>query len=224
MSDYLEQEFERLNTLIEEGRHEEALADIKNLIIGSPEEPSLYVLQGNALNAAGRLVEALQAYETAVMMDPMNVEARSNYSGVLLNMGRYVDALNAADAAVLTDKNFAPAYVNAGNCLIAMGHPDHAAYALAKAFELDASDPKIGVKVAELYFANGEYERARDIYFELARLPDIDSEVHDLIADLFRRAKEEGVTRLTLVKDVEAWRHEFATEPKVFELAKDLVF
>lgn len=222
MNNYTQAQFVQIQDLIDQNRHEEALNELRDLIAVFPEEASLYVLKGNALQLAGRLEEAIQAYKTGIEMDPMNVEARSNLSAVLYKTGYYVDALNAADAAILTDKNFAPAYVNAANALITLGHMDHGAYALKKAFELDPSEPLLGVKIAELYFANDDYERARDVYFEIARMKDIDPQIHELIADLFKRAKEKGITRLSLIHDIDAWRAEFASNPTVFELAKEL--
>lgn len=220
----LDESLEKLNALNEEGRYTEVLIEVEKQMLVDRNVSALWILQGNALNGLGRLEEALTAYQTAISIDPMSVEARCNYGTALFSLGRYVDALNAFDAAILTDSDFAPSYLNAAHCLIMLEHPEEAVFALDTAFNLDDSDAEVGLNAAALFALAGEYERARDLYFHVADLPDAPEDIHEQIKTFFEESKANGISRLTLMKDLDVWRTRFADHPKVFDLSKSVAF
>lgn len=152
----------------------------------------------------------------------MDVNARNNYGSTLFVLGRYVDALNACDAAILTDETFSMAYINAAHCLAALDHMDQAAYALNSAFEQDTENAELGVRVAELLADIEEYDMARDVFFQVASLPDAPQDIHAKIAAFFADAKTK-IDRTIVLKDVETWRGQFIKNPDVFRLAADLM-
>lgn len=223
MIENLEQMITHLNDLNAKGRYAEVIADVTPLIKQDDQESTLYVLQGNALYGLGRLEESAEAYHQGIFVNPNDVNARSNYGSVLFALGRYVDALNACDAALAIDPSFGAAYVNAANCLFAMGHVDLAVFAATQAFSTNEKDPLLGTGVAALLFDFGEYNLARDTYFQVARLPDAPADIHRQIAAFFKNARDNGIDRTLILKDIDAWRKNFQKDPEVFRLAADII-
>ncbi len=217
----MEQIVDHLNNLNVSGQYAEVLNETQNYLATEKEEPVFWILQGNALYGLERLEEALSAFGEAIRLDPMNVEARSNYGSTLFALGRYVDALNACDAAILTDRDFAPAYLNAANCLMALGHDDHAVYALNHAFKLDPQNMELGLKTAEMLTEIGEYEMAKETFFAVAKLPDAPQDIQTRIFNFFQEARERNIDRKTIIEDANKWKRLFPTQ-EVLAHYKDL--
>lgn len=222
MVDNLEETVNHYNEWNNQGRFAEVLAEMNTLLVTSPDEANFHVLRGNALYGLGRFNEAAEVYSHAIALEPMDVQARSNYGSALYMMGKYVDGLNACDAAILTDKTFAPSYVNAAHCLAALDHLDHAVYALNRGFEMDSENAELGARVAELLGDFGEYEMARDAYFQVAALKDAPADIHTKIAEFFKASKANGIDRGLVLKDVDVWRGRFIKNQEVFRLAAGL--
>ncbi len=208
----MEQIVDRLNNLNVSGQYAEVLSETQNYLAIERDEPVFWILQGNALYGLDRMEEALTAFGEAIRLDPMNVEARSNYGSTLFALGRYVDALNACDAAILTDKDFAPAYLNAANCLMALGHDDHAVYALNHAFKLEPQNMELGLKTAEMLTEIGEYEMAKETFFAVAKLPDAPENIQTRIFNFFQEARERNIDRKTIIEDANKWKRLFPTQ------------
>ncbi len=212
-----------LNVLNDQARFAEALAEVENILNQEQEESSLYVVKGNALYGLGRFEEALASYAQAIEADTFDVQARCNYGSTLYTLGRYVDALNACDAAILTDETFAPSYVNAAHCLVALRHEEEAVYALRQAFVLEPNDAALGRTVADMAADLEDYDVARDTYFAVAALPDAAPDTAEAIYHFFMKAKENGVERITLMKDIDLWRQKFGRDPEVLRLSGELL-
>lgn len=212
-----------LNTLNDQSRFAEALAEVDSLLNQEQNESSLYVIKGNALYGLGRFEEALTAYAQAIEIDTFDVQARCNYGSTLYVLGRYVDALNACDAAILTDDQFAPSYINVAHCLAALHHEDEAVYALQQAFMLEPNDAVLGRTVADMAADLDNYEVARDTYFAVAALPNAASDTDEAIFRFFVNAKQKGTDRVTLMKDIDLWRQKFGRNPNVLRLSGELL-
>ncbi|MDR2902269.1 MAG: tetratricopeptide repeat protein, partial [Lactobacillales bacterium] len=194
----------------------------KDLLPTNKENAGLWSIQGTAQYGLGQLEDALVSYQTAISLNPASAAARSNYALPLFALGRYVEALNASDAAILADQTFQPGYINAANALQAMGFPDQAVVPLQQAYELDKTNMQMGLVVAAMLLDTGDYDDARDIYFEIAAAKNPPKNIHAQINDFFKTAIERGAPKTKLVNDIDAWRQKHAHDPEVFEFVKNL--
>ena len=226
----IEQEIEKLNDWNDQGRFAEVVAetntDLSLITDDNIEEDvaSLQVVRGNALYGLGRFEEALTAYAQAIELDPMDVQARTNYGSTLYTLGRYVDALNACDAAILTDDQFAPAYINVAHCLTALKHEEEAVYALQQALELDPKNVDLARAVADMAADLENFDVALDAYLKLAALSESGDDVQTAIRDFFDHFKTHpDVSPSDWQKGVDQWRKKFASNPTVLRLSGDLL-
>lgn len=118
------------------GQPETAVDLAQKSIAGQPDFFAPYLTLGNALQALGRLDEALAAFQAGVVIEPGSAACHSNMASVLNALGRHEDALDAAIQAVMRDGKLAEARNNFGNALLALGSPAEAAEAYELAVEL----------------------------------------------------------------------------------------
>lgn len=223
MIDNLEQVITRLNNYNLQGRYAEVLAELANYIQQDKSEASLYVLRGNAQYGLGQIEQSVESYATACILNPLDAGARTNYASALYALGSYLDAVNACEAASYADDTFVPAYINAAHCYAAMGHMDHAIFNLQRALEFAPDDSQIGTTVADMLSEFGEYEMARDTYFQVASMQGAPIDIHERIASFFTTAKNNGIARTQVLNDVDIWRRKFFKNPDVFRLASTIM-
>lgn len=223
MIENLEQVITKLNNYNLQGRYAEVMAELTNYIRKDENEAVLYVLRGNAQYGMGQFEEAVQSYATACVLNPLDAGARTNYASALYALGSYLDSVNACEAALYADDTFVPAYMNAAQCYAAMGRMDHAVYYLQRMMEVDPDDAEIGASAADMLSEFGEYEMARDVYFNVAVLQGAPADIHERIANFFKTAKENGIEPTRVLGDVEDWRRRFSKNPDVFRLASAIM-
>ena len=219
----LEMVLDRLNALNYEGRYQEVLAEVKLFLMQNLEESALYVIKGYAEYGMGNFTQALSDFETAIALNPDDINARTNYSLVLFALGRYVEGLNAADSALFLDDSFAAAYINGAHCLAALGHIDMAIEYVQAAVNTNAQDAQIMTHAATVLNDLDAYEGARDAFMQAASLPDAPADIHKKIADFFAESRQKGVERGQIARDIDTWRTLFINNQEVFEHVSKLL-
>lgn len=97
---------------------------------------------GNLLKDTGHLLEAKNAYETTLQIDPDFVRGYYNLGMTLRAMGDYAEAIAAYQKAILLDPNYAEAYQNLGVALLSAGKVLSGLEALKTAIALhEKTDP-----------------------------------------------------------------------------------
>ena len=78
--------------LIEQGKYTEAIRDLKQACQGKPDSAETFYLLGVAQEKGGRLAEALDSYERAQKIDPLDLASVKAQAEVLVAMGQAVQA------------------------------------------------------------------------------------------------------------------------------------
>ncbi|MGH7444961.1 MAG: tetratricopeptide repeat protein [Longimicrobiales bacterium] len=86
--------------LLEQGRAEDALAQIEVARTLDAESNQVLRVAGNALSEMDRAEEALVAYREALVREPQDAWSMNNYALVLIRLGRFDDALPPLARAV----------------------------------------------------------------------------------------------------------------------------
>jgi protein O-GlcNAc transferase len=108
----------------------------KNTVALSEQDATLLIEEGHALEANGRLDEAMRRYLDAIRLAPNPARAHLNHGNVLLSKGDLPGALNAFGEAIKHKPDYAGAYYNIGNALLKDGQPGKAVESYRRALEI----------------------------------------------------------------------------------------
>jgi tetratricopeptide (TPR) repeat protein len=103
------------------------------------DDPGGFSLLGVALKNSGKIVQAEEAYRSAIRIDPKYEEAYYNL-GVLLKKDRPSEAQRLFRTALKLDPAYASAYRELGHVLIKTGSTPEGVSHLRKAIQLDPND------------------------------------------------------------------------------------
>jgi len=95
--------------------------------------------EGNAIEDEGRIEEAMQRYEAAILLAPNLARAHLNRGNILSAMEDMEGALDAYNTAIKYNPDYAGAYYNLGNVSARLGHHEAALDAYHKAINLKPS-------------------------------------------------------------------------------------
>jgi Tfp pilus assembly protein PilF len=142
----------------------------KNTADTSEQDATRLIDEGHALEAEGRLDEAMQRYLNAIRLAPNPARAHLNHGNVLLLKGDLKGALDAFRAAIKHKPDYAGAYYNMGNALLGNGQFDEAVASYRRALEIDPDYAEVhcalGVALKELGQLDGaaaSFQKALEI-------------------------------------------------------------
>ena len=88
------------------------------------------MLLGVIKQQQGKLIEALNAYQKAIDLNPQHQDAHNNIGIILCKLGRYEESINASKKAITINDKTAGPYLNLANALAKLGHLQEAVDAL----------------------------------------------------------------------------------------------
>ena len=125
---------------------------------------------GLVLMHAGRLPEAISAYEAALRVKPAYPDARIDLGVTLARLGRWPEAIAQYQAALaLTPENL-PARINLGNALAQSGRLSEAIVEYERAIALDPREPDVQYNLGHVLELSGRSAEAQAHFAEAARL------------------------------------------------------
>lgn len=130
--------------LLDEGRAQEALEQLRALTERHPHHAPAHNKLGICLARLGRLEEAAEAFQRAAELDPAYPAPWSNLGNVHLQQGRLDQAEAAYRKALAIDPGYAPAHNNLAAALRRMGRYDEAVYHLKQSVRLQRDRPEDG--------------------------------------------------------------------------------
>jgi tetratricopeptide (TPR) repeat protein len=124
--------------------------------------PESFVNQAEALYRDGKLSQAIEAYEDAILSDPENASNYVELSRIQILAGRYSDALENAELALLLNANNPLAHSMRAWAQNFLGEPLEAEATIKRALELDENYAIAHAIYAEILFDNGSFERGAE--------------------------------------------------------------
>jgi tetratricopeptide (TPR) repeat protein len=138
---------DRGNTLAGQGRYEEALTAYNTSLTYDADDASTYTYRGTVLHRLGRISEAMNDFDYALMLNPSEKQAWIAKASVYIDTGEYFFAEQAARRAIdaadaNSDKGVADAYLIHGFALNRLGRHEPAlrAFDLAITFDPERKD------------------------------------------------------------------------------------
>ena len=120
--------------------------------------PESFLNEAESLTAQGKISQAIEAYEQAIISDPTNPSTYIAMARTQLMAGLYQEALNNADNALLLNPNNAMALTVKAWALNYMEDYLGAEGVIAQALELDANNALAYAVNAEILLDQGNYE------------------------------------------------------------------
>lgn len=156
-----------------QGRRGEAIALLEQGAHGHDVDASLFNNLGNMLREAARSDAAINAYRSAVVMDPRHLNAQFNLAGLLLAAGDAAGARAAYERVLATAPRDAAVLIGLGRALLAQQHHEHALARLREAMALVPDDQACALAVSQALLAGDRIDDALGVAREaLARWPD----------------------------------------------------
>jgi arylsulfatase A-like enzyme/Flp pilus assembly protein TadD len=146
------------NLLLDEGRPQEALAQLQKIVAAVPDYSLARMFLGEALAKSGRLDEARQVFEELAQSEPAHGEAHARLGWILGRQGRLEEALAELHRALDLAPDTAEYRVNLGSTFMELNRRDEARELFQSAV---AIDPACGnYEIAKLLASAGDIDGA----------------------------------------------------------------
>ena len=146
-----------------------ALDEIKQALQIDPNFADAHSVRGLILMDMGETQLAEESFQRAMKLSPNNPDFANNYGWFLCENGRERESLGYFDAALKNRAYASPAKAmnNAGVCSMRLGDMAAAERFFNQAFQAEPANADANLNLSRLYYARGDYERAR---FYVARV------------------------------------------------------
>lgn len=177
------------NALADQGRLDEAILEIREVLRINPRDADGYYNLGNFLARTGRLEEAVDRFNEALRIQPDYAMASYDLGVVLAGQGRLDEAIDQFQRALKSDPGLAKAHYNLGQIFSKQGKLDEAIRNYHLALRLDAHHVRARYYLAVALVGQGNFAAAAKEFREALRLePDL-GEAH---AGLARALSAQG--------------------------------
>lgn len=165
-------EYDKAKALNEEGKHEEAILILNEMIQKDPEQWVLYWQLAVAHTGLNQLEEAAASYQKAIELNPSEAALYNTLGQLYIKMGRLEDAGKQFEtAAQLSPEKAASAYYNMGVNFYNSGDLKAAIEPLRKATELDPQRADAFYWLGVCLYSNAQYKKEGSGY-KTVLLPD----------------------------------------------------
>ena len=134
--------------------------------------------EGNALESAGKIDEAMQCYETATRLTPDLARAHLNRGNIFLLRGNFDSAVDAYRMAILKAPDYASAHFNLGNAFLHSNKFNEARSAYETAIGLKPDFVDAHVALGCVLEEQNDLAGAADMYRQALHLKPDYAEVH----------------------------------------------
>lgn len=145
---------------------------------------------GVDLFKAGRLDDALNEYQQAVLLHPNGDTEQGNYGMALLEKGRYVEAIEHFNAALALNPNMFSVHNGLGLAYFKTGHPEQAEPHYRRALELQPTASGVWLNLAQVLARRGQVEEALQCCRKAASLAPRDADPLCRLEELLAQNQE----------------------------------
>jgi type IV pilus assembly protein PilF len=145
------------------GQMTTALDQVKLAIAADPTSSEAFNLRGLIYANLGDERLAEESFRRALQLNPRDADTMQNFGYFLCQKKRYPEATALFDQALATPKyrDASRTLLTKGVCLAYAGQLAESEASLMRAYEVDPTNPAVGVNLSEVLYRRGDYERAR---------------------------------------------------------------
>jgi len=169
-----------------------------DVVAKSPEKARPHNNLAGALNAHGRIDEAIAEARKAISLDPAYAGAHNNLGRSFRATGQLEDAMHEFREALRLDPSLAEAHNNLGSVFLEKGELGDAAREYREALRLDPFSATARSNLGLVYEKTGEIDLAMREYTEAIRLDPRLATAHFFLGDAYRTTRrfEDAVSEL----------------------------
>ncbi|RKY27164.1 MAG: hypothetical protein DRP83_02860 [Planctomycetota bacterium] len=201
--------------LYDRGQWREAAALLRSVIRSDPHNASWYFNLGLTLSAMGDHSAACQAYKSASVLTPEDVETLNCLGVSLTRLGKYAESLATFERIQNLDSNYEPSYCNRIVAYTEIGRHDEAELMFYLARQLVEDCPLCYFNIGNSHYVRGNYAHAIDCWRQTLRIDEKHGQTHSRIADAYW-------ARGNLPKALEHYRAELAITGQCEETLQDI--
>jgi type IV pilus assembly protein PilF len=145
------------------GQFSTALDEVKLALAARPDLPEAYNMRGLIYGSLGEPQLAEASFQRALQLNPRDADTMHNYGWFLCQQRRYAEGDAQFERALAQPqyRDGVRTYLARGVCQANAERWADAERTLARAFELDPSNPAAAFNLSEVLLRRGELERAR---------------------------------------------------------------
>lgn len=145
------------------GQAQTALTETRAALAAKPDLPEAHKLLGLIHASLGDVRQAEASFQRALQLSPGDGDTMHNYGWFLCQQRRFAEAEQQFQAALAQPnyRDVARTTMVTGLCQARDNRWQDAERSLARAFELDPSNPTIAYNLSEVLYRRGDMERAR---------------------------------------------------------------
>lgn len=145
------------------GQYETALDEIKLALQSRPDLGPAFSLRGLVYASMGEVALADESFNRALQINPRDTDAMHNRAWFMCQRGNYVaaDQLFERALAIPQYRDVQRTLLAQGVCHARAGKLEEAERKLARAYELDPTNPSTALNLSEVLYKRGDYDRAR---------------------------------------------------------------
>lgn len=145
------------------GQYETALDEIKLALQSRPDLGPAFSLRGLVYASMGEVALADESFNRALQINPRDADTMHNRAWFLCQRGSYAaaDQLFERALAIPQYRDAQRTLMAQGVCHARAGKLEEAERKLARAYELDPTNPSTALNLSEVLYKRGDYERAR---------------------------------------------------------------
>ena len=138
-------DYDDVNTLLRQGKSNEALAKADAYIAGKPRDPQMRFLRGVILTEQGKPADATSAFVALTQEFPELPEPYNNLAALYAAQSQFGKARDALETAIKLNPSYATAHENLGDVYVRL-----AAQSYGRAQQLEKSNTTVAPKLALL--------------------------------------------------------------------------
>ena len=136
----------------------------------NPKNVLLYAQLAETHLAVNNINEAIEAYQTAIILQPSFVIGHNNLGTIYTQQGKFEEAIDAFQKVIQLDKSTAEPYLKLGWIYARQQKYDLAASYLQQASQQDPNSISALQGLGEIYIQQGNLEEAIDSYVKLVKV------------------------------------------------------
>ena len=153
------------------GYPNEAVADFRQAVALTPNDPVAHNNLGNALRPLGQWQESLFECERALALAPDYLDAQLSHANALLDMGRPAEAVAGYDRLLRSSPRDPRALSNRGLALRSLNRAADAVKSFEQAMAAAPGDPQIRANAGQAYLASGDLKAGFALFEERWNTP-----------------------------------------------------
>jgi len=158
-----------------QGQTSTALDEVKLALQANPNSGEAYNLRGLIYQSQGDDRLAEENFRRALQLNPGDPNTMHNYGWFLCQRQRLAEAQVQFQQAIATPRyaGLARSLMTQGICYTRAGSLVEAERSLARAYELDPTNPVTAVNLSDVLYRQGKYERARFYITRVNSVPEL---------------------------------------------------